>query len=216
MPVCVKELYRILSIYSFESVRWEINVECDSQGVYMVAISEDAEKCVNPYEKAPINTARIAEWISRVPDMRIDGNLPTIETLSQRLSEFWIPDETILYIGKSKKLGERLKQFYRHKLGNKAPHKGGVWLKTLDVLDDLHIYYAPTDEHDMTPEHIEQALLRQFMKRVSQNSRSIGRIGLTKGTDELFPIPFANRYVDFSGRHVKDHGISNDHLSAPK
>lgn len=31
----------------------------------------------------------------------------------------------IIYIGKSKNIAKRLRQFYRHKYGAKAPHRGG-------------------------------------------------------------------------------------------
>ena len=31
----------------------------------------------------------------------------------------------VLYIGKAKNLAKRLSQFYRHKYGAKAPHRGG-------------------------------------------------------------------------------------------
>jgi len=33
--------------------------------------------------------------------MKIDGNKPTVEEVTERLNNFWLPKETILYIGKA-------------------------------------------------------------------------------------------------------------------
>ena len=216
MPITVKNLFAQANITTFSSVRWGERIQCNSSGVYIVAVSDDADKCLNPFEEAPIDKARVAGWIARVPDLKIDGGPPTVETLSQRLSEFWIPDETVLYIGKATRLKERLRKFYRHDIGSeKDRHRGGEWLKTLDILHALNVFYASTDEIDSTPETMEQALLQAFSEQVSANSRKLGRIGMTvnrkvnrtAGAAELFPMPFANREMNSGGKKRKDHGI---------
>lgn len=51
-----------------------------------------------------------------------------------RLATFWLPDEVVLYIGLAgASVRKRVRQYYRTPLGDKRPHAGGWWLKTLTV-----------------------------------------------------------------------------------
>lgn len=137
--------------------------------------------------------------------------------MSQRLSEFWIPDETVLYIGKATHLKKRLGQFYRNDIGSKKDtHRGGHWLKTLGILEQLYVYFASTENINPRPEEVEQALLQAFSDRISAKSRNPARIGRTVGTTELFPMPFANREMNSGGKKRKDHGIKGRRINHKK
>lgn len=208
MPITVRNLFACAEITSFNSVLWGEKVKFDSPGVYIIAVSDNADDCTNPFPEAPIDENKIAGWIERDPELTIEGVSPTIEALSQRLSEFWIPDETVLYIGKATRLKERLRKFYRHDIGSeKDRHRGGHWLKTLGILEKLNVYYAMTDTFDSPPEKIEQALLQAFSAQVSEKSSNLDSIGRTVGDTEVFPMPFANREMDSNGKKRKNHGI---------
>ena len=82
---------------------------------------------------------------------------PAVESLPARVREFWIPGQTVVYIGLAgTSLGIRVGQFYRTPLGDRGPHAGGHWPKALDGLDTCTITWAETATSD---EH-EDALLR--------------------------------------------------------
>ena len=56
-----------------------------------------------PQPKVAIDPNAIREWLSRAPDLRMDGKQPTVKELQTRLASFWLPDQAILYIGSSLK-----------------------------------------------------------------------------------------------------------------
>ena len=57
-----------------------------------------------------------------------------------------------VYIGKTKRpLAQRLREFYGHKYGNRAPHRGGQLLLTLP--GERSVYWAATD-HFRIAEHL--------------------------------------------------------------
>ncbi len=106
------------------------------------------------------NDAAIQKWIDRLPEFRIDGVPPTLETLKNRLAQFWLPNESVLYIGQTtSSLSKRLAQYYNTELGAKGPHSGGQWLKTLSNMDELFVYYAQTERK---PKEVESELLNYF------------------------------------------------------
>jgi hypothetical protein len=39
--------------------------------------------------------------------------------------KFWLSDQPVVYVGKATCLRQRLGQFYRHRYGNRSPHRGG-------------------------------------------------------------------------------------------
>jgi hypothetical protein len=74
--------------------------------------------------------------------------------------DFWIPGQSIVYIGCTKRpLRRRLNEFYRHQYGNASPHRGGEALKLLTC--KLSVYWARSDD----PHHSEHVLIEAFKKR---------------------------------------------------
>lgn len=124
-------------------------------GVFVVETSE-------PSEKMPADHRAIRGWLERVPELRLDGQPTTAHALVARMSTFWLPDQMVLYVGRSKgSLAARLSAFNATPLGDAKPHPGGFWLKTLAGLPRLRIWWAETDAH----EEYEDALLTEFMAR---------------------------------------------------
>ncbi|MHB1419868.1 MAG: hypothetical protein ACYCX4_09855 [Bacillota bacterium] len=88
-----------------------------------------------------------------------------------------------------------MKQYYETPLGQPRPHRGGHWLKTLSILENLSIFWAATDD----PDGAENELLATFVKNVSQGSKE-------QLLDPDRPLPFAN--LEYPKGNRKKHGIA--------
>ena len=116
-----------------------------------------------PLATAPIELTRVGKWIERVETLLLDGSRPASRALAARLASFWLPSQAVLYIGASDaSVGRRISAIARTELGDRRPHSGGHWLKTLRSLDGLRVWWAPTD----ATEEYEDALLSAFADRV--------------------------------------------------
>jgi hypothetical protein len=61
-----------------------------------------------------------------------DPSMFRIDLLPVGERAYWVPDESIIYIGRAARLSVRLDQFYRHRRGERSPHSGGqniLWLE---------------------------------------------------------------------------------------
>lgn len=194
MSITVKELFDSVSKEIMGQVKWNKQITCDLPGVYCVSISskEDVLKTIGKY---PVSLNAIEEWISYVPAMRIDGNIPTVETITERLNKFWLPKETILYIGKAgSSLKKRVNQYYKTKLGDKRPHAGGHWLKTLDIINELNVFWTTSGDQDA--EELEGELLSKFVESINYKDELY---------DSKHPFPFAN--LEYPKGNRKIHNI---------
>lgn len=61
----------------------------------------------------------------------MEGHAPAFDLLTDVERTHWIAGQDIVYIGRSKQLRRRLKEFYRHIYGRPSPHKGGQSLLQL-------------------------------------------------------------------------------------
>jgi transcription elongation factor GreA len=188
------ELLRSQGLVADGPVRWGSRVPARGPGVYVVELPE-------PLAKPPVDHRALRDWIDRVPTLELDGHRPTPHELAARLEGFWLPSETVVYVGRtSASLAGRLAAFYGTPLGDPRPHAGGHWLKTLSILDRLLLWWAETD----APEEYEDALLTAF---------SSGIDGAGLGLDDPSPVlPFANLQTALGVR--KQHGISGSLLPA--
>lgn len=174
------------------STRWGGSLSAGRPGVYVVQWDL-------PLSTAPIDMATLNAWIKRVPTLRLDGQVPTAEALVDRLAEYWIPDETILYVGlSSRAIGTRVSAYYRTPLGDARPHAGGHWLK---ALSDYETHAIVRWAHTADFSALERRLLNVF---ADQASASAGHIAF----DPI--MPFANLVLPGGTR--KSHGISGSRL----
>jgi hypothetical protein len=136
-------------------------------------------------------------------------NLPADrESLKTRLSEFWLPDETIIYIGKagpsrSRTLRKRVNEFYLTKLGCDKKHAGGHWLNVLQNINDLNVYYGIYTNDDI--ESLEEKMLTCFINNVSKESKLLLY-------DNTNCFPFANKEFHMHSLETKikkNHGLKN-------
>lgn len=130
-------------------VRWGAPVPSRAPGVFVVELPGGADV-------APLDGAALRRWLERVPDLMLDGEQPTVQQLSRRLAEDWLPGQPVLFVGRStKSLGGRLAGIYATPLGDVKPSSAGHYLKTLAAPGELRVWWAETAAH----EEYEDALI---------------------------------------------------------
>lgn len=173
------------------TLRWGGRCAVSGPGVYVVTTSQDPGRGDGPLA-APLSSAAIDAWRARVPSMRLDGAAPSSTALRVFLESYWVPGEAILYVGKATSLAKRIAQFTHHLLGDRRPHAGGHWIKTLSIMPDLFLHMAacrsPSDAA-----RLETAALDLFISCLPRGPRA------AFPNPEL-PLPFANRIHPVLGR----------------
>jgi transcription elongation factor GreA len=147
-------------------------------GVYVVEIGA-------AQATAPLDLLRVGKWIERVPELRLDGERPTSKQLAARLASFWLPSQSVVFVGSSTgTMAGRLRALEAQVLGDPKPFAGAQWLKALraDVVDRLRVWWAATD----APEEYEDALLDAFAEAVPTSERDALR-------DTTVVLPWANQ-----------------------
>lgn len=176
-------LFKLATLSPQGPVKWGEAIPTRRPGVYVV-------EAPSPSLFAPFSMPAIEAWLERVPGIRVDGAPTDARALRKRLDEFWIPSETVVYIGRAgTDVGGRVRAYYRTPLGDPRPHAGGHWLKALRDLDQFRVWWAETDD----PVDDEASLLWAFAEQHA--------VGF---------LPFANRQ-DADGDR-KDHGITRSTL----
>ena len=181
-------LLREVGLMADGPVRWGQPVRVGGPGVYVIELAA-------PLPEPPIDLTKVGKWLERLPAMRLDGERPTSKQVAARLASFWWPDQAIVYIGMTaNSIGGRIRGFYETPLGDRRPHRGGHWLKTLRSLDDFRVWWASTD----AAEEYEDAAFDAFAASVGggRPDRPAGAI----------PIPWAN--LERSRELRQPHGIS--------
>ena len=200
-PTTVNKLSENYNLPLANRVKWNERIPTQDEGVYIVSLSDDPGRNNGIQKNPPISRDIIEKWIAKVDGFEID-KIKTFDPdkVIERLSQFWLPDENILYIGKAPKrssgkgIGNRVREYYKTDYGEKRPHAGGHWLKSLTILDELFVYYTACEN----PGRIEEGMLRFFCNNVSEATISILR-------EKELPLPFAN--LQLRRGQVKNHGL---------
>jgi transcription elongation factor GreA len=180
------ELMRELGLLVDGPVVWGRPVPERTAGIFVIELTR-------PQAEAPIDFAAVAGWLERVPALTVDGGRPTTNALARRLAEFWLPDEQIVYVGRSRRaIGARIAALYATPLGDDRPNAHGHWLKTLLQLSHARIWWAATDAQ----EEYEDELLNRIADRQE----------LADGLGRTLGLPFAN-LVRTTGE-AKAHGLA--------
>lgn len=202
MPTKVSEIFNHFGINIDGQVNWNEEIDSNKCGVYVIALTADRNRLIT-FNKPIFSDNEIQNWIDLIKtggkSLLVDGQPATTDFIKQRLSQFWLPDETIVYIGKAgpsitRTLKVRVNEFYRTKLGCDKRHSGGHWLKTLQNLASMNIFYSETN-----PE-IEEDMIKYFCEHVSYDTK-------TKLFDTKNCFPFANKELNRSIR--KKHCLLN-------
>jgi transcription elongation factor GreA len=187
------DLMRSLGLLVDGPAQWSRPVHSRAAGVFVVELP-------GGLEEAPIDIVAVRRWLERVPDLRLDGELPTPQELGRRLATFWLPGEPILFVGRSaQSVGQRVAAMYATPLGDVRPYSAPYWLKTLSALSGLRVWWAETDAHE---EYLD-ALLAAVGER---NDPPVG------APAEERPLPFAN-LVSTAGV-ARQHGLTDALLQA--
>jgi hypothetical protein len=203
MTTTVGQLFRKFDLLDLKQVKWGTNFKEKDQGIYVVSTSNKPDQHLGITDRPIFDDQQIELWIDKLPHFQVDGIPATLTNVKSRLTSFWFPDESIIYIGKAPKrsdengISKRVCEYFSTTIGNGGPHSGGQWIKTLKNLDTFTVYYSPCDK----PGEIENKMLDYFMSNVSKST-------LARLYDNQLPIPFAN--IKFTGN--KKHGLKNQRL----
>ncbi|HKG56351.1 MAG TPA: transcription elongation factor GreA [Candidatus Limnocylindrales bacterium] len=191
-PVGAADLFRAVGLRPDGPAILGRPMRASGPGIYVVELPA-------PRATAPIDHNRIAKWIQHVPQMRLDGEEPTSKHIAARLASFWLPSQTVLYVGTAAgSIAGRIAALEKHVLGDRRPHAAAHWLKTLDV-NGLRVWWAETD----AAEEYEDGLLGAF-------AEGIGDVERGALHDSTVALPFAN--LRSTGGQSKRHGITRSVL----
>ena len=195
MPSTIQDLLKQCELRHEGSVRWGSQVFESGPGVYIISLNQSPIGLNGTLEKAPIDEKVCAQWLEICPQLQLDGAKPTVQQLKQRQSEFWLPDEVVLYIGKATTLSSRVRQYYKTPIGAPRPHSGGYFLKLLSNLEQLWVHYAISKQ----PEKSESQMIQIFTENVSKQTKQ-------QLKDTEHPFPFAN--LEWPRGTRKAHGLT--------
>lgn len=175
VPLSAPALLREVGLLADGPLPWGRPVPVRSPGVFLVELPA-------PSAAAPIELTRVGKWLEHVPDMLLDGARPTSRALAARIGSFWLPSQSVLYIGATEaSISARLAAMERTVLGERRPYSGGHWLQVLKALPSVRIWWAATK----AVEEYEDALLTAFAATVPASERAAP-------PDSSVVLPFAN------------------------
>ena len=193
-PPSTADLLRSIGLDVDGPARWGTKPSSRAPGIFVV-------ETASPSDSASIDIDEVRRWLERVPDLRMDGERPTQSSLAARLRTYWVPGQTLLYVGRTaRSLSARVASLYATELGHARPHPGGHWLKTLRARSKLRLWWAETD----APEEYEDELIEAFTKALPAEIRE----RLPEGAPVL---PWAN--LSSPTGPTRDTGLSNALLS---
>ena len=175
MPIEPAALFRAVGLTPDGPALWGAPVRVAGPGVFVV-------EWPAPLDRAPVDISAVGTWLTRVPTLRVDGERPTGKALAARLAAWWLPGETVVYVGSARSLGKRVDGLARTPLGDARPNPAGQWLKALRGFEGARLWWAATD----AAEEYEDALLEAFAVAVPAAATA----GLP---DATLVLPFANR-----------------------
>lgn len=204
MSTTIKQLIEKVGLSSanIKEVKWNTPISCKEEGIYIVSLSESAE-LNRTMTEFPISMSILENWIKKLGYFTIDGKeTQDANVIKDRLSEFWISDENILYIGKAPLrekgggIGNRVQEYYDTAIGERRPHAGGHWIKILENLNKLHVFYIECKNSGT----FEEQMLSTFGEQISENAKE--RLS-TRG----IILPFAN--LEDENKQRKKHGLGH-------
>jgi len=169
---------------------WGAPVRSSRPGVFVVELPD-------PIAEAPIDHNLLRRWMERVPALTLDGEVPTPRDLAAHLASYWLPGETVLYIGSTpRSLGGRVAALVATELGDRRPFGSAYRLRTLRDVTKLRVWWAET----AAPEEHADALATAFAAGV--DPASVARL-----PDPSLVLPFAN--VEAPDGRREAHGLTD-------
>lgn len=189
-------LFRSVGLLADGPTVWGRPVPAQGPGVFVLELPA-------PLATAPIELTRVGKWIERVDTLRLDGTRPSSRALAARLATFWLPSQTVVYVGATDaSVGRRVASIGSTVLGDRRPSSSGHWLKTLRSLDGVRVWWSLTD----ATEEYEDALLAAFAEDVPAAERAAL-------ADPSVVLPFGNLRRPTGERRAT--GITGSLLAEP-
>ena len=168
MPTTVSEAFAAAGLVPEGVVKWKQTPKVSGPGVYIISSTKSVQTGAT-LPNAPLSSSQFNHWLNVCPDLTLHGVRPTAQQLQDQIQRFWIPDETIIYIGLASSLSGRLAGYYNTLIGASNPHSGGYFLKLLSNLNELWVHYAQCSD----PESAEKKMLGRFCESVSVESKQL-------------------------------------------
>ena len=182
------DLLRALDLMLDGPAVWGAPVRSSRPGVFVVELPE-------PATEPPIDHTLLRGWLERVPTLTLDGATPTPRDLATRLGTYWLPGETVLYIGSTtRSIGGRVAALVATELGDRRPFGSAYRLRTLRDIAKLRVWWAETN----ASEEYADALMTAFAAGV--DPASVARL-----SDRALVLPFAN--VEAPDGRREEHGM---------
>jgi transcription elongation factor GreA len=161
--VTAASLFRDIGLMADGPLPLDRPVPARGPGLFVVELS-------TPLPTAPIDLSRVGKWLEHVPTLTVDSARPTSRAFAARLAAFWLPTQTVLYIGATTvSIGGRVAAMEKTGLGDRRPHSGGHWLKVLRLPASTRIWWAATS----AVEESEDAMLAAFESGVTAAERLV-------------------------------------------
>ena len=155
--------FREVGLLADGPLPWDRPVPARGPGLFVVELS-------TPLPTAPIELTRVGKWLEHVPTLHLDSARPTSRALAARLASFWLPTQTVLYIGATTvSIGGRVAAMEQTVLGDRRPYSGGHWLKMLRLPASTRVWWAATS----AVEEYEDAMLAAFESGVTAAERLV-------------------------------------------
>ncbi len=212
MPTTIREILNEFDLEISGKVKWGQDISSKKCGLYIVAITNDPD-VLECWENPKINEIEVQNWIELIQKcwktLSVDKKPASKSNLINRLNKLWLPDETILYIGKAgptktRTIEKRVKEYFNTRLGCNKKHAGGNWVNVLTELNELTVYFS---EFELSEYHrieeTETKLIEYFSNNVSAKTKN-------RLVDKINCFPFANKEIHYkeSGRKIrKNHGL---------
>lgn len=191
------DLLRDVGLLADGPAFWGKPVRLGGPGVYLVELKA-------PTPALSVDLAVVGRWLEHVPDLRLDGKRPGGKELQARLAEFWLPSQSVLFIGSSaRSVAGRVNALVKTVPGDAKPAGSGLWLHLLRNPGDLRVWWAATD----APEEYEDALFDAFAGGVPAAERAALR-------DPGTVMPWAVQRAPSGAR--RESGITGMHLPEVK
>lgn len=211
MPTTPTAIFKQIGLKVKGQVKWNNSIPINMCGLYVIALTDNADSLV--CNKTP-SFCDIAfdNWLKTInsgsKQILIDNIPANRESLKQRLLEFWLPDETIIYIGKAgptknRTLRKRVNEYYMTKLCCDKKHAGGHWINVLQNINELTVFFSDYSENDI--DEMEEKMLSYFIDNVTETTKNCLH-------DKINCFPFANKVIHkkaIRSKITKKHGLDN-------
>ena len=195
MPISPCGLLESCDLNLAEQRSWRDTPARTCPGVYLVALTDDPNDGSIVLPEAPVDLNALDLWIDECPEMKLNRERPLVGSLSRYLSSYWLPGETVLYVGMATSLQDRIGKFFSHRLGRSSPHRGGHWLKALSNLSELSIFTAMCESVDDAGKY-ESRLIEEFISQIPEVIRN-------NQPNPQLPLPYANLEWRTGGRKLR-------------